>query len=1390
MKLVFLSSILNLPANVLFRLLLYLAVFLPNAQDFAGDDPVANTKLIITGENAKATTFLTCTITGITTSNISGCMNRGTNDIPEDDYFTADVTVTYFDKPASGKLILTGRGIAEAAVYSIGNTSCTFYSVEMRTAAELSQPIYLKAYFSAEPACTFTNTNAGTAPVYCSTEVPPLCPSDGAHNGGYPACWPPEGDNLPSCENSIKYAPDPIHPELTPVKYIRAVVHILQKEDPNDRDNFTEEHINVIKSWFDGPEGINHFLANLCPTSDDYSPDIPDARIRIINEGIPGFDVFFHPDNDGWGTSLRPVYSCPCGDCCNQCNNCNPCCVDCGTLRGTSLETLTNRYVTGTNGWAPSLTTDEINALSSTEIRNAYHFFISRGRWRDCNKNGSPDPFGPVGDSYDYWTTGWTTDASLNCQGNPATSPPTTPVAIFSGAYETYLRMTVPGFVSPVYSQLPTSVSAMGRGFFGELYHIMGVDHIGPLRTHRRHVNGDDGCEDTPWAAVSNVLGCQFEGDPNVVKCALTQCQLGKIHYFFERLNPAIQRFPEGPGPHVPVGGSSYNRVGNCEINMPDIVIENGQVEDWDWFRSLRSNVVVQTGGRLFIRCRVGMPEGATITVEPGGRLYLYGEVYNNCDGQRWQGVVVKGNSGLPQSLPPSANQGFFRIINGIIEGANTSIRVESGGMVVADGANIRNSGGMLFEPYSFPQKGWFTGCNFTCDGNIFDFGANTYKHAELYAVNNVRFTGCNFNVVNVPTGQLSQTAGIRASGSMFRVYSSTFRGFDTGIDANGQFSSFNSFTANNCTFSNNQTGIFAFSMQNFTMTKNKFEVGGADFQSNSPCGLMMDNCTGYTVEENTFYGQNNIATGRYGIMTEDSGDDANLISGNNFDYLEYANIAQGDNRGVLQGLQYHCNTNGGHNPRDFYVPGGFKQQGIHINQGNGKAAMNTFSHFGAFTDGDFWNEVGVIIYNHKIDPAHEPNPNTPPGTGGINKIQAQSDNVCPSDVPPCDFPCEFTAAEWQQTESEFNTAKTNWQTEKASFLSLMDSGDTGGLVAQINGATSLNAGQVVQNLLNRSPWLSTQALTTTINKKQVLTENSVVQILNANPDGLREQEVRALVKSSFSHSVADGILANAGSQTVRTTKEILVGQYRAAMLRNADLLIQDILKDTTQVDVPLLRTWQANKQSLEADYAIVASYLSEGYFTAALQKLDAIPQTHALDAEGVTEHGYFADLSDLWQDAHANGKTMAELDQAGVSAVRYIADNSNRRAGAMAQGILNTWYGGHYRVVPILPGGQGPQGLMMPPTGNSAAPATSCLSVFPNPAKGSVQFHWNLPDGMENAVISITDLQGKLLEVIEVAGQKGKQEWSVERLGHGIYIFHVKLPDGNSQTSKLAIIK
>ena len=103
-------------------------------------------------------------ITGITTSNFSPCESFGTPD-PDDDIFTADVTVTFTTIPAAGTLELSGAGTASVPVASLVGNSHTFTGVTM-TANGI--PIVLTATFSDSPACPFTTNNAGIAPVNCS----------------------------------------------------------------------------------------------------------------------------------------------------------------------------------------------------------------------------------------------------------------------------------------------------------------------------------------------------------------------------------------------------------------------------------------------------------------------------------------------------------------------------------------------------------------------------------------------------------------------------------------------------------------------------------------------------------------------------------------------------------------------------------------------------------------------------------------------------------------------------------------------------------------------------------------------------------------------------------------------------------------------------------------------------------------------------------------------------------------------------------------------------------------------------------------------------------------------------------------------------------------------
>lgn len=107
-----------------------------------------------------------CAITGITTSSISVCNNNGTPNNATDDTFTANVTVTFSSAPASGVLNLTGSAVASVPVGSLGANSFTFTGVTMPANGQLLQ---FSASFSANTACSASNSNAGTAPPSCSS---------------------------------------------------------------------------------------------------------------------------------------------------------------------------------------------------------------------------------------------------------------------------------------------------------------------------------------------------------------------------------------------------------------------------------------------------------------------------------------------------------------------------------------------------------------------------------------------------------------------------------------------------------------------------------------------------------------------------------------------------------------------------------------------------------------------------------------------------------------------------------------------------------------------------------------------------------------------------------------------------------------------------------------------------------------------------------------------------------------------------------------------------------------------------------------------------------------------------------------------------------------------
>ena len=106
-----------------------------------------------------------CDISDIQTSNMSPCNDNGTPGDGSDDFFTADVTITFVNAPATGTLDISGDGTASVAVAGLVSPY-TFVGVQMPSDGG---SIDLTAAFSAEGACTLSDTNTGTAPAPCVT---------------------------------------------------------------------------------------------------------------------------------------------------------------------------------------------------------------------------------------------------------------------------------------------------------------------------------------------------------------------------------------------------------------------------------------------------------------------------------------------------------------------------------------------------------------------------------------------------------------------------------------------------------------------------------------------------------------------------------------------------------------------------------------------------------------------------------------------------------------------------------------------------------------------------------------------------------------------------------------------------------------------------------------------------------------------------------------------------------------------------------------------------------------------------------------------------------------------------------------------------------------------
>lgn len=789
-----------------------------------------------------------------------------------------------------------------------------------------------------------------------------------------PSCWP---DYFPPCEENIGFAPNADHPEDTPIKFIRVVLHFFQNwNDPfviHPPGNFTnsQEHMDVIRSWFHHPvRGINARLANICDplpkVPGNESPHIPDARVRFLYEGIENEDVFFYNDPELWAGGYY---------CCN--------------LGGPRADMISKAI------------TNNPAIQASEDLRNALHVFytgVSIGPNEhdllDCECETMPS----------YSGGGYT---SFGCS-------PTNNIVQYATYYTyQYNKTGVSTWLDYNTPPDPAKIPEGGSGLLAEWLHVVSVDHPTNSQSHLNIPSGsNDQCDDTPsFTTINNMIDGTFDAD-QVDKCGLTQCQMGRMHRFMEMIKPPYVRSEANnfqyPPPYF-----------DCELVGPDLEIAANQTVIWDQLKTLYSNVIVRNGAKLTINCDVLMPEMGRIIIEPNAELILNGRITAGCNS--WQGIEVWGDNSQSQySIGGVRAQGRFVGKSGsVIENAETAIKLygptynDAGGQITCSGTTfLNNSTAIEFAPYqnywpfATSQQGQprsyfgsLSDCTFLVND---DYTVSTSFNAfiSMTAVNGVLIYGSSFTNAQSPSSGNVQGYGfgIIASESGFRVDAlctgntypcnsfdrSSFTGLGYGIQISNVTTS-RPYILKQTDFTDCYFGLHNTGVSNATVLFNTFNLGqvpnpGA---SEDQIGIFLEmGLAGFTLQENEFIGTSGNVSNTAGTYCRHLDEFNNEIRRNTYIGLDVGNLAEGDNatsplNKEERGLNYLCNYNDDISTADFWVGDVFGTNRIRQSQGlqeeaggqiNYSAAGNRF----AYTGFDFDNEGEAVDYYYYEQGAQE----------------------------------------------------------------------------------------------------------------------------------------------------------------------------------------------------------------------------------------------------------------------------------------------------------------------------------------------------------------------------------------------------------------------------------
>ena len=860
------------------------------------------------------------------------------------------------------------------------------------------------------------------------------------------------------------------------------------------------------------------------------------------------------------------------------------------------------------------------------------------------------------------------------------------------------------------------------------------------------------------------------------------------------------------------------------DANHP-LIVNND--EDWDFDFKTYFDIIIKSGSTLTLKCHVRMPAESKIIVEPGAKLILDGGTITNHGGGLWQGIEVWGNSNQQQeSSFWDPNQGIVKIINGTIENADNAITLwhpgdwySMGGIVDANGATfLNNHRSVEFMKYqnkapngnTYRNESSFTNCTFKVDDNYRGGSSNPFSsHVTLWDVNGVFFTACTF--LNEQSTFLYSLYNNKAIYSMDAGYTvrgtcdatlgygqpcpsdalvkSTFKGFNTAVHALGGSTS-NVVKVEDAVFDGNFKGVQYDALNNSWVNKSDFFVGHplTSGYAMTQEGIIINSSTGYRIEENVLQPNPNITNfAPSSIRVRNSNTSNNQIYKNTTTGLYFGEQAEGINRNStnsFEGLQILCNKNSGTERAISVMPitTGLGD-GIRVFQGNPYTLTSAGNIFLNNSSDIVNNTTSTILYYHTGGQT-EPLNYTPTI---VIPLLVNNANTCPSYGNFSSLPADTKA----QLRSEYSGKEATYINLLYNYNSLINGGNTNLLLNKIEMSWPKDAWELRAELLSKSPYLKEDVLRE-MAKKGILPQAMVLEICLANPDGTRNKEfidfLGEKIPNPLPQYMLDLIVANWDAKTVLTLLEGSLADVSSKMAVISNLLISNCMLDSI-INKDEARSWLLRRGNISDYYSVAESYIESNNFDNALNYANQIPDLFKLSKEQQAEHLNFKNYVEFRGSIAESGKNIMQLKDNDIETLQQIANNNTGRSSVLAQNILCF---GYQLCVDYLPAdGKGGQLKFTKPQKTAKEvinAAYNKITATPNPADVYVAFTWELPLLESDAILIITDVNGKSIEQKTINTKNGQWIWDTRTIKKGIYFYEIKTDNERLGNGKIVI--